>query len=90
VLALAKVAPDQCCQIHQTVREGQHSQAQELRLWMIPLNAVVTARLGIPGLKAALDLLSYYGGEPRSPLFPVGSGRIEEIRRILEKAGLLT
>jgi 4-hydroxy-2-oxoglutarate aldolase len=89
VLALANVAPDQCCQIYRAALEGQHGQAQELQLRMIPLNAAVTARFGIPGLKAALDLLGYYGGEPRSPLSPPSSDQIEEIRRILKTAGLL-
>lgn len=89
VLALANVAPDQCCQIYRATRESQHEQAQELQLRMIPLNAAVTARFGIPGLKAALDLLGYYGGEPRSPLSPPSSDQVEEIRRILERAGLL-
>jgi len=89
VLALANVAPDQCCQIHRTAREGQHGQAQELQLRMIPLNAAVTDRFGIPGLKAALDLLSFHGGEPRSPLSPPSSEQIEEIRRILKETGLL-
>jgi 4-hydroxy-2-oxoglutarate aldolase len=90
VLALANVAPNPCCQIYHAVREGQHGQAQELQLQMIPLNAAVTARFGIPGLKAALDLLGYYGGEPRSPLSPPGSDQVEEIRRVLKEAGLLT
>lgn len=90
VLALANVAPDQCCQIYQAVREGRHGQAQELQLRMIPLNAAVTARFGIPGLKATLDLLGYYGGEPRSPLLPSNPEQVKEIRRILEKARVLT
>jgi 4-hydroxy-2-oxoglutarate aldolase len=62
----------------ENLREGQHGQAQELQLRMIPLNAAVTARFGIPGLKAALDLLGYYGGEPRSLLSPPSSDPIEE------------
>jgi 4-hydroxy-2-oxoglutarate aldolase len=90
VLALANVAPDQCCQIYRAAREGQHGQAQELQLRMIPLNAAVTARFGIPGLKATLDLLGYYGGDPRSPLSPPSSDQIEEIRHILKAAGPLT
>jgi 4-hydroxy-2-oxoglutarate aldolase len=89
VLALANVAPDQCCQIYRAAREGQHGQAQELQLRMILLNAAVTARFGIPGLKAALDLLGYYGGEPRSPLSPPSSDQIEELGRILKETGLL-
>jgi hypothetical protein len=44
---------------------------------------------GILDLKAALDLLGYYGGDPRSPLSPPSSDQIEEIRSILEETGLL-
>ncbi len=73
----------------ENLRESQHGQAQVWQLRMIPLNAAVTARFGIPGLKAALDLLGYYGGEPRSPLSPPNSDQIEELGRILKKTGLL-
>jgi 4-hydroxy-2-oxoglutarate aldolase len=45
--------------------------------------------MGVPGIKAALDILGLHGGEPRPPLGPVDAGRKDEIRAILDEAGLL-
>ena len=46
--------------------------------------------MGVPGVKAALELLGLHGGEPRPPLPTIPEVRIEEIRDILEAADLLT
>jgi len=56
----------------------------------MPVNAAVTQKYGIPGLKAAMDLVGLYGGPPRVPLRPV-SGEVREIiRGILQSAGIAT
>jgi 4-hydroxy-2-oxoglutarate aldolase len=56
---------------------------------MIPLNQAVTATYGVPGLKAAMDMLGYFGGDPRPPLLPCSEQDKSEIREILIKAELL-
>jgi len=38
---------------------------------MIPVNAAVTARSGIAGLKAVLDMLGYYGGPVQRLPLPI-------------------
>ena len=50
---------------------------------LIPLDNAVTARWGVPGLKAAMDLAGYYGGSPRAPLQPVDPACREELRSLL-------
>ena len=67
VLALANVAPQICVQIYQHVQDGNFEAAKKLQLKMIPVNQAVTASYGVPGLKAAMDMLGYFGGEPRPP-----------------------
>ncbi len=89
ILALANVAPEICVDIFRLTAEGRHSEASLLQLKMIPVNKAVTAAYGIPGLKAAMDMLGYFGGEPRSPLLPSGEEEKEAIRRILTAADLL-
>ena len=89
VLALANVAPLQCVKIYELVKEGNFAAAKELQLKMIPVNQAITATYGVPGLKAALDMLGYFGGEPRLPLLPASEEEKSEIRRILIKADLL-
>jgi 4-hydroxy-2-oxoglutarate aldolase len=56
---------------------------------MIPVNQAITATYGVPGLKAAMDMLGYFGGDPRLPLLPSSETEKSEIREILAKAGLL-
>jgi 4-hydroxy-2-oxoglutarate aldolase len=89
VLALANVAPQTCVQIHQLVQEGNFEAARKLQLRMIPVNKAITATYGVPGLKAAMDMLGYFGGAPRPPLLPSSDKEKSEIREILIKADLL-
>ena len=89
VLALANVAPQICVQIFQLVQEGNFEEAKRLQLEMIPVNQAVTAVYGVPGLKAAMDMLGYFGGDPRPPLLPSSEKEKSEIREILIKADLL-
>jgi 4-hydroxy-2-oxoglutarate aldolase len=89
VLALANIAPQQCCDILSFFQHGKHEDARELQLRMIAPNTAVTARFGVPGLKAALDMLGFYGGNPRSPMLPLPDGQKEILRNILVEAGIL-
>jgi len=89
VLALADVAPAQCVELYNLTRAGDHSAARDLQLRLLPVNKAVTGTYGIPGVKAAMDMLGYYGGPPRAPLAPLGPAEKETLRGILQKAGLL-
>lgn len=89
VLALANVAPQICVQVYQLVQEARFEEAKKLQLEMIPVNQAVTATYGVPGLKAAMDMLGYFGGDPRPPLLPSSEKEKSEIREILIKANLL-
>ncbi len=89
VLALANVAPEICVRIYEAVKAGNYEAAKQLQLKMIPVNQAVTATYGVPGLKAAMDMLGYFGGDPRLPLMPSSEKEKSEIRRILTQAELL-
>jgi 4-hydroxy-2-oxoglutarate aldolase len=89
VLALANIAPQICVRIYQLVQEGNFEETKKLQLKMIPVNQAVTATYGVPGLKAAMDMLGYFGGDPRPPLLPSSEKEKSEIREILIKADLL-
>jgi 4-hydroxy-2-oxoglutarate aldolase len=89
VLALANVAPEACVRIHRLVQAGDFQPAGRLQKKMLPVNSAVTATYGVPGLKAALDMLGYFGGDPRPPLLPASDKEKAEIREILKQAELL-
>ena len=89
VLALSNVAPEECVRIHELVQKGDYKAAQQLQLRMIPVNQAVTATYGVAGLKTALDLRGYFGGEPRAPLMASSDDEKAAIVNILKTAGLL-
>ncbi len=69
---------------------GDHTRAKELQLKFIALNAAVTSRWSVPGLKAALDLMGdYYGGPPRLPLRSLEDKDCDALRKIMQGAGML-
>ncbi|MGH7322922.1 MAG: dihydrodipicolinate synthase family protein [Candidatus Rokuibacteriota bacterium] len=89
ILAIANLAPGECCEIWRLARAGQYVEAREIVYRISPLSTGISGRYGIGGLKAGLDLLGYYGGQPRMPLpVPDGDG-VEDIKEILATAGLL-
>jgi 4-hydroxy-2-oxoglutarate aldolase len=89
VLALANVAPQQAIDIYELFRQGKGDEAAELQRQMIPVNAAITAQFGVPGLKAALDMLGWYGGPVRSPLLDLDGAERSVLREILEAGGVL-
>jgi 4-hydroxy-2-oxoglutarate aldolase len=53
------------------------------------VNTAVTSGYGVAGLKAALQFVAHYGGEPRRPLAPLGEGERVRLRSLLAQADLL-
>jgi len=90
IAALVNIAAGDLARIHALYKDGQIGDARNLQLNLIEANNAVTSRFGVAGLKAALDLLGFYGGPVRSPLQPLMVEEREELRSILERAGLLS
>ena len=88
-LAVANVAPDICAEIYALCLKKDYEKARRLQLDILQLNACVTSRHGIGGMKAAMDLAGFYGGAPRLPLQPATDAMIADIRTQIEKLGLL-
>jgi 4-hydroxy-2-oxoglutarate aldolase len=89
VLALANIAPNECIQIYNYFNENKLEEAEELQEKLIPVNKAITATYGVAGLKAAMDMLGYYGGPPRKPLESLPENSIAELRNVLNKASFL-
>ena len=89
IVAMANVAPKQAVEIQTLFDAGQLGEARDLQLRMLPVNGAVTVSYGVPGLKAAMDMVGYYGGDPRPPLLPPKPDVKEKIQGILQKAGIL-
>ena len=87
---MSNIAPNECVQIYELHQQGKIAAAGELHLRLLPAARAVTTQFGVPGLKAAMDMLGYYGGYPRLPLLPLGENQRVELARILREAELLS
>jgi 4-hydroxy-2-oxoglutarate aldolase len=88
ILAVAGVLPDMCVALWQAVRENRLADGRELQRRLLPLARSVGSLYGVAGLKAALDLVGFVGGEPRPPLRPASSTVIETLRAQLNELGI--
>jgi 4-hydroxy-2-oxoglutarate aldolase len=89
ILAAACVVPGLCVRLHQAVRQGRHADARDLQRQLTPIARLVTSVHGVPGLKAAMDLAGYVGGEPRAPLAPAPADAVAQIRAELSRLEVL-
>jgi 4-hydroxy-2-oxoglutarate aldolase len=89
-LALANVFPNECARLQTLFEAGKLKEARDLQMNLIDSNNAVTARWGIPGLKAAMEMIGLYGGDPRPPLMPLAEANREELRKILAQTGFLS
>jgi len=89
IVAQANVAPCETVRLYTAWQEGDVAAARTLQLLLLPVNAAITARWGVPGLKAALDHLGHYGGPPRLPLLPLPSAHSARLADLLAAAGLV-
>ncbi len=83
ILAVANVVPQECIQIQSLFARGKMAEARTLQGRLTPLATAVTTKYGIGGLKMAMDLEGYYGGDPRSPLKRPGQEVEEDLKHLL-------
>jgi len=86
IVAVACVLPALALELLAHVRAGRYDEALAIQHRINPLGRAVTHGFGIPGLKAALDLAGFTGGEPRPPLLPVSAEARERIRTLFHAA----
>ena len=89
VLAVADLAPAEACEIYRLKRDGREAEAGRLQERVAPVHRAIVAGKGVPGVKAALEMLGYAGGAPRSPLKPLREKDHAEVREALRRGGLL-
>lgn len=89
VLALADIAPAQCAEVRDLFLQGEHEAARAAQFNLLAPNAAVTTRFGIGGLKAAMQMIGLESSDPRLPMLPATVEERQEIRRILERAGII-
>jgi 4-hydroxy-2-oxoglutarate aldolase len=54
------------------------------------LNQAVSGTWGVAGVKAAMDIMGFRGGQPRGPLRPVTNEAAEKIKRQIMNEGFIS
>jgi 4-hydroxy-2-oxoglutarate aldolase len=85
ILAVANVVPQECVQIQNLLNKGKMNEARTLQSQLTPLAKAVTTKYGIGGLKMAMDLAGYFGGNPRLPLKKPGKEVEEALKKLLPR-----
>ncbi|NIV95393.1 dihydrodipicolinate synthase family protein [candidate division KSB1 bacterium] len=89
ILAICNIVAKECVQIYDYFEQGSFEQARQLFFRILPLITDVVTPYGVPAIKAAMDLLGYYGGPVRKPLLPADEALLESIKLHLRKAELI-
>lgn len=87
-LALSNLLPNECVELTELFEAGKHDQARQLAMRLMPVNAAVTTKYGVGGLKVAMEYVGLFGGEPRLPLRRPDAETRAAIRSTLITAGI--
>ena len=89
VVSLGNAFPEPCCQLYQKCMAGDIEGALELHWMLYNLNKKVSGSFGVAGVKYAMELGGFHGGDPRLPLLPITETGKETIRAAVKAAGLI-
>jgi 4-hydroxy-2-oxoglutarate aldolase len=87
VLSLADYLPGPCLRLYGLFRDEQFGEALELHRRLVRINTGVSGAFGVAGVKAAMDLCGYRGGEPRRPLMALRDEERQKIKTLIEGEG---
>jgi 4-hydroxy-2-oxoglutarate aldolase len=85
IVAVANVVPEVCVKLYDLARAGTHEEARVLQQKLTPLANAVTAGYSIAGLKVAMEIAGYVGGDVRRPLRPAKPEARDVLQRLYEE-----
>ena len=86
VLAVANLMPGPAAKIHSAHRAGDSAEAGKMQELVAPVHVEIVAAMGVPGVKAGLDLLGLRGGDPRPPLRSLSDQKRDNVAEVLRMA----
>jgi len=90
VVSLANALPDPCCELYQLFIEGKYDEARMLHFKLSRLNQAVSGKWGVAGVKAAMDIMGFRGGQPCGPLRAVTNEAAEMIKQQIVNEGFIS
>jgi len=88
-VSLANYAPALAAELYQGLVEHGPVACVDLDRRVVGMNKCISGVFGVPGVKAAMNLMGFRGGIPRRPLWPLRVDQIESVESALLEAGVL-
>jgi 4-hydroxy-2-oxoglutarate aldolase len=83
ILAVALFAGELAVDVWNAHRQGRPQDAEAAQKPLIPMAAEIVARMGVPGVKAAMDRIGLIGGHVRLPLLPLAAADAAQLDGLL-------
>ncbi len=90
VVSVANFVPCPCSYLYQLFTEGRFDEARELNSRISRLNQAVSGLWGVAGVKAAMDIIGFRGGQPRQPLAAVTGDDARGIKQQIVNEGFMS
>ncbi len=88
VVSLGNAFPDKACELYDLYQQGDMEGALKTHYLLFRLNQAVSGSFGVAGVKYAMDVAGYHGGDPRLPLLPITDEGKKSIESAIETAGV--
>jgi len=89
IVAVGCLAPRLAVAVYEQFSAGELGPAGGTQGRIAPVHTKIVKELGVPGVKYALDLLGYVGGDPRPPLRPLAERGRRAAKEELARARLI-
>lgn len=89
VVSLANAFPASSCELYERFAAGDAAGALKLHNTLYALNQSVSGSFGVAGVKYAMELGGFHGGDPRKPLLALKDTDKESIRAAAKAAGIM-
>jgi len=89
IVAVGCIAPRVTVQVYEQFRAEELGPAGAAQSKISSPHTKIVRDMGVAGVKYALDLVGYAGGDPRLPLRPLNEKGQRQVREELKRAGLL-
>ncbi|MBA7525820.1 4-hydroxy-tetrahydrodipicolinate synthase [subsurface metagenome] len=89
VLSLANVFPDDCVALYSAFIGGRMKEAERLNDNLVSLNKQISGKYSVAGVKAAMNIAGFTGGDPRRPLKPLSETEKEALKKELIESGYM-
>jgi 4-hydroxy-2-oxoglutarate aldolase len=83
ILAVSLFAAGFALEVVRELADGNTKAAAAAQARLKPMADVIVAKLGVPGVKAAMDEVGHVGGVPRMPLLPLDEAGRDAVRGAL-------